>query len=96
MEEVSEFLNYVDRKAGCPFQLNEILHTSVVNALMGILTGKRCEYNDNKIGRFAKIIKLISSNPTLTSPVNFIPWLAELPFDPFGFDKLQNMFEEIF
>lgn len=96
MEEVNEFVRYVHDKAGNPFQLTEILNTSVANALMGILTGKRFEYTDEEIRHYVHITTTVASNPTLTGPVNFIPWLAKLPFDPFGVDKLLKLFEEIF
>ena len=54
MEEVNEFLKYVDGKAGCTFQLTEILNTSVANALMVILPGNRFQYNDNEISHLTK------------------------------------------
>lgn len=96
MGETNEFLKYVGDKAGKPFQFTDILSISFVNALMGIVTGKRFKYTDKKIIHCVHIMKTISSNPSLSGPVNFFLLLAKLPFGPLGVENLLKLSEEIY
>ncbi|CAC5414442.1 unnamed protein product [Mytilus coruscus] len=84
IDELNPFLQWIQQYKGKPLSLEGILNASTANSLMQIILGKRFDYKDPKYCEFLEIFKQITMSSALNGPVNFMPWLANLPGDLFG------------
>ncbi|CAC5414445.1 CYP2K [Mytilus coruscus] len=84
IDELNQFLQWMQQYKGKPLALKGILNASTANSLMQIILGKRFDYKDPKYCDFLEIFNQIITSPALNGPVNFMPWLANLPGDFFG------------
>ncbi|CAC5365232.1 CYP2J [Mytilus coruscus] len=99
IDELNPFLQWIQQYKGKPLALEGILNASTANGIMQIMLGKRFDYKDPKYCEFLEILNQIVTSPALNGPVNFMPWLANLPGDHFGvkadtlkLDKINDYF----
>ncbi|CAC5395592.1 unnamed protein product [Mytilus coruscus] len=87
-EELEIFLNELEKYNEQPFDISEIIHTSMSNIVMAITVGRRFDYKDPEFSYFVQLLNENFNNAAVLGPVNFIPILEKLPVDIFGAKRM--------
>lgn len=90
MEELETFLALLNSYEGEPFDISDIIQTSMSNNVMSITVGRRFDYDDLKFKHFLRLLSENITNAAATGPLNFVPFLAKLPGDLFNANLLQR------
>ena len=94
LREYAAFEEIMEKHKSCPFDMQDMLHASMANALFTCIVGKRHEYNDpffqNLLHRAEVQVKNISRVSIL---LNCVPWLQYIPGDPLNMRLLQKNYQ---
>lgn len=90
LEELEIFLSLLNSYEGQPFDISDILQTSMSNNVMSIAVGRRFDYDDAKFKHFVHLLEENITHAAATGPMNFVPLLAKLPGDLFSGQLLQR------
>jgi hypothetical protein len=96
MEEIEMFMNLMESYKGAPFDIANIIQTSMSNNVMSITVGRRFDYNDEKFTNFVNLINENFKSPAFRGPLNFLPFLGKLPGDLFGAKQLEANANKLF
>lgn len=96
MEEIKIFLDLLESYNGEPFDISKIIQTSMSNNIMSITIGRRFDYDDPHFKYFVQLLHETVTNAAFSGPLNFIPFLAKLPGDPFRGKRMKQIADQIF
>jgi hypothetical protein len=63
---------------------------------MSITVGRRFDYDDPNFKYFVQLLHETVTNAAFAGPLNFIPFLAKIPGDPFRGNRMKQIAEQIF
>nr|XP_011435294.1 cytochrome P450 2C50 isoform X1 [Crassostrea gigas] len=93
MEEVDCLMEELEKYGNKPFDIQNILNTSVSNVICSLLFGKRFEYEDAKFKHLIILLNKLLSTSSSSSPAFIFPILRHLTKS--RFIKVQNIFADI-
>ncbi|XP_052702725.1 cytochrome P450 2C14-like [Crassostrea angulata] len=93
MEEVDCFMEELEKYENKPFDIQNILKTSVSNVICSLLFGKRFEYEDTKFKRLVVLLNKLFATGNASSPAFIFPVLRHLPMS--RYTTVQNIFADI-
>lgn len=93
MEEVDCLMEELEKYENKPFDIQNILNTSVSNVICSLLFGKRFEYEDTKFKRLIELLNKLFATASASSPAFLFPILRHLPMSRFA--KVQKLFDDI-
>lgn len=93
MEEVDCFMEELEKYENKPFDIQNILNTSVSNVICSLLFGKRFEYEDTKFKRLVVLLNKLFATGNASSPAFIFPVLRHLPMS--RYTTVQNIFADI-
>jgi cytochrome P450 family 2 subfamily U polypeptide 1 len=96
MEEIKIFLDLLESYNGEPFDISKIIQTSMSNNIMSITIGRRFDYDDPNFKYFVQLLHETVTNAAFAGPLNFIPFLAKIPGDPFRGNRMKQIADQIF
>lgn len=93
MEEVDCLMDELEKYENKPFDIQNILNTSVSNVICSLLFGNRFEYDDTKFKRLIDLLNKLFTTGSGSSPEFVFPILRHLPMSRFA--KVQKLFADI-
>lgn len=93
MEEVDCLMEELEKYGNKPFDIQNILNTSVSNVICSLLFGKRFDYEDAKFKHLIILLNKLLSTSSSSSPAFIFPILRHLTKS--RFIKVQNIFADI-
>ncbi|OWF47049.1 cytochrome P450 2B5-like [Mizuhopecten yessoensis] len=89
-EEVTAFLDVIEKQKGQPYDVKELILISVSNIICSIAFGNRYEYTDAKFKRLTALLNENFRLNTVAGAIRQLPWLRFLPGDVFSIKKFHR------
>nr|APJ38062.1 CYP2AU1 protein [Crassostrea brasiliana] len=93
MDEVDCLMEELEKLENKPFDIQNILNTSVSNVICSLLFGKRFGYEDAKFKHLIVLLNKLFLTGSASSPVSIFPVLRFLPI--FNFNTVKKIFRDV-